>query len=108
MILWPAVLKYDGDAELAFIGSQAEWETDAALHRFWFKATDVLIDSAGLCYSLSEQSSGLTIPKPKDVISLDAIIDLVRAHASQSGACCVSKFSAASIREAILAVEDLQ
>jgi len=33
-IIWPVILKYKGENELAYISSQSDWNSDADLHVF--------------------------------------------------------------------------
>jgi hypothetical protein len=108
LITWPAIIKYSGDAELAYIGTQAEWDADAHLHGFRVEQTDVLIDSNGEIYALSTVVNGTVLPEPTGKLaSLEQVVELVRAHASQLGSCCVAKFSASSVREALRSVSAL-
>lgn len=105
MITWPAIVKYSGDAELAYVENQATWDADAHLHGYRYEKTDVLIDSNGQVYALSNAANGSMQPEPAGKFaSLEEVVEMVRAHVSQMGSCCVSKFSATSIREAVCAV----
>ena len=47
MINWPVVIKFDGDDELAYVGSEEEWMCDAESHLYNHKGDDYLIDSSG-------------------------------------------------------------
>ena len=109
MITWPAIIKYSGEAELTYVESQAEWNADAHLHGFRYEKADVLIDSNGEIYALSNVVVNDSVrPEPTGKLaSLEKVIEMVRAHASQMGSCCVSKFSASSIQEAVYAVSAL-
>lgn len=51
MILWPAIIKYEGESELTFVSSESEWQCDVDLHFFSYEDDDVLIDSTGAIYS---------------------------------------------------------
>jgi hypothetical protein len=107
-IAWPAIIKYAGQAELAYVKDQTEWDADEHLHGFGYEKTDVLIDSNGEIYTLSHVMNGSVRPKPAgEVVLLEEVIEMVRAHAAQMGACCVSKFYASSIYEAVCAVSIL-
>lgn len=104
---WPAIIRYAGQAELAFVADQAAWNSDPDLHGARYEPDDVLIDSGGAIHSLPSFAQGL--PQPVSTgrqAALEEVIELVRAHAAQAGACCVAKFHAASIREAVRAVGD--
>lgn len=105
MITWPAIVKYAGEAELAYVEDQAAWDADAHLHGFRYEASDVLIDSNGATYALPNAAHGWVKPEPTGKsASLEEVIEMVRAHAAQMGSCCVAKFSASSIQEAFCAI----
>jgi hypothetical protein len=107
-IAWPAIIKYAGQAELAYVKDQAAWDADALLYGFRNEKADVLIDSNGEIYTLSNVMNGSVRPEPAcEVVLLEEVIEMVRAHAAQMGACCVSKFYASSIYEAVCAVSIL-
>jgi len=101
-IIWPAILKYDGEAELAFIADQAAWNNDADLHNASYVPDDMLIDSQGFIHSLASRQENLVTPEATArSLSLPEVIELIKAHLSELGSCCVSKFSAPSIQHAI-------
>ena len=102
MIIWPAILKYAGEKELTFISNQSEWNCDADLHFFSYEAKDMLIDSEGFIHSLANRKNNFVTPVPTNhSLSLQEVIELVKAHLSELGSCCVSKLSAQSIKHAI-------
>lgn len=104
MIHWPAILCFNGDADLVYIPDQAAWEGAPHLQGQSFHPEDRLIDSSGNSFILA-RIDGKVIPQPTRItIGLDEVLDLVRRHAAQDGACCVAKLSAASIAEAIAMV----
>jgi hypothetical protein len=108
LITWPAIIKYAGQAELAYVQDQAEWNADVHLHGFRYEMTDVLIDSKGEIYALLNAVNGPVRPEPMGRFArLEEVIEMVRAHAAQMGSCCVSKFYASSIQEAVSAVSAL-
>jgi len=108
MVTWPAIIKCTGDDELTYVASQVEWDADKYLNSFSYDLTDVLIDSSGMTFRLSSDTEGRAIPAiTDDRVSLEALTDLVRNHASQLGNCCVSKLYFYSITEAIAGVADI-
>jgi len=108
LITWPAIIKYIGQAELAYVQDQAEWDADVHLHAFRYEKADVLIDSQGEIYALLNAVNGSVRPEPMgEFARLEEIIEMVREHASQLSSCCVSKFYASSIHEAVCAVSTL-
>lgn len=103
-IAWPAIIHYTGQDELAFVSDQTDWDKDATWHRFQYRDTDQLIDADGRIYKL-RHTNGTALPVPTGRhASLHDVVDLVRTHAARTGTCCISKYFAATIKEAILAV----
>ena len=103
-ITWPAIIHYTGQDELAFIADQANWACDPAWQRFQYRETDRLIDADGRICRL-RNTNGMALPVPTGrYASLHEVNDLVRMHASRTGNCCISKYFAPTIKEAILAV----
>ena len=62
-IVWPAIIKYAGQAELAYVKNQVEWDADEHLHGFRYEKADVLIDSNGEIYTLSNAVNSSVMPE---------------------------------------------
>lgn len=106
-IAWPALLRLTGEAELLVVRDQAQWDGDPHLHAAHYLPTDVLIDAEGGIHGLRREAHGRVALQPTGhTVTLAEVVAAVQAHAAQAGSCCVAKFSAASIREAIMAVDD--
>lgn len=100
-IVWPAVIRFCGSDELSRVPNQETWKSDLDLHPGRYQPDDVLIDARGDQYALSTKVEGAILPEPTgETCTLAEIIELVRKHVAQTGACCVSKLYAASIPEA--------
>ena len=107
-VIWPAVLKYEGDDELVCIGGEAEWASDADLHDCRFSRDDSLIDSCGRIHRLEADDEGVMLPAYSgNVISLSSFNTLLRAHVAATGQCCSGKVMAASIEEGIALVQGM-
>lgn len=105
-IAWPAFLHLTGDAELQVVHDRNMWEQDPHLHAAHYLPTDVLIDSAGNRYALKRLSGKqVTLETTGQAATLQEVIHLIRAHEEQQGSCCVAKFLAPSIRDAIAALD---
>ncbi len=107
MIVWPAIVKYAGSDELAYVASEQDWTGDPHLSRYRYETGDKLIDSGGRVYRLPYRG-GRTIAKPAGEVTTEAVVDLVRAHAAQTGSCCIAKFGAVTVAEAIAIAGALQ
>ena len=105
MIVWPVVIKYEGESELTFVSSQPKWDGDADLHHFSYETGDKLIDSAGAVYGLQTRKSHCITPSfTGQYVNQQEVLGLVKAHLSEIGQCCVAKFSINSIAQGIRAV----
>ncbi|MEJ2141886.1 MAG: DUF4144 family protein [Gammaproteobacteria bacterium] len=101
---WPVIIKHQGDAELTYIHDQDEWEVIFKSGDIDFDDTDLLIDSSGTTFSISE--GGFVTNNATQ--SLESILGLVKAHAAQAGSCCVAKLYAPSIKDAFAIVKSMR
>lgn len=91
---WPAVLVLGGDDELLYFEDYSAWFADTSIQDMVLTDDDRLIDVTGQVFWLFSDVS----EAPKYVIeqahvSLDQLIDLVKAHEEQKGSCCASKMA---------------
>jgi len=108
MINWPAVIKYDGDDELTYVGSDVEWMRDAESHLYHHNGDDRLIDSSGDIFSLDHVHDEIIKPESTgNQIALEDFIELVRIHASSSHRCCIEKINFRNIAEGISLIASL-
>ena len=115
LITWPAILHYLGQAELAYIPSRQAWENEQKSHTLQFQTMGRLIDSTGRIFSLRDianaqvetPASFHARPIPAEFVTLQEVIELLRAHAAQSASCCIAKISAPSIAAAIRLVDTI-
>lgn len=102
-VKWPAIIKLHADDELIYIADAEQYVNDDGLRHLHVQSSDILIDSLGAVYSiqnLPEQELYAT----GSSLSLNEVIELMRLHLANHGTCCVAKFHAHSIREAIMSV----
>ncbi len=108
MIKWPAVVKYDGDDELTFIGSENEWMRDSASCLYNHTGTSFLIDSKGAVFSLVNNENGTISPRHTgNTISLEDFTRLVRIHASTVNRCCIEKISFRTIADGVKLIDSM-
>ena len=100
-VQWPAVIKLHSDDELIFIADTEQFTNDDALRQMRVQANDMLIDSQGTVYRLQNRPE-LELYTTGINLSLNQVEDLLRLHLANHGTCCVSKFHANSIHEAII------
>ena len=108
MINWPAVIKFNGDDELIYVGSYDEWVRDAESHLYNHKGDDYLIDSSGHLFSLDHVHDDILSPESTGKqIELQDFIKLVRIHASNSHRCCIEKINFRNIVEGICLIASM-
>ncbi|WNC68882.1 DUF4144 family protein [Thalassotalea nanhaiensis] len=107
MITWPAFIKHDGEDELIYISSFSEWQSDEEMLLYIFTERDVLIDSTGKVFSLPVIQKNINSDDYLAIASVENVIELVKAHASMSGQCCIEKINCQSIKQAVELVKDL-
>jgi hypothetical protein len=108
MVEWPAVIKYEGDDELTYVDSEAEWVRDSAMYLYNHSGNNVLIDSNGDIFSLNiNDNGGISPNNTGDTISHEDFIRLVRIHASTANRCCIEKISFRHIVDGIKLIQSM-
>jgi hypothetical protein len=108
LVKWPGIIKHSGDAELTCIIDQSEWDKDAGLHESSYDDSDYLVDSSGNIFKLATGIDGcVKLESTGEIRTLSEVLVLIKAHASQSGSCCVSRLYAPSIHAAIKIVRSI-
>ena len=109
MILWPAVIKFEGDDELCYIDSERTWIQDAESLLYNHRGNDRLIDSMGCIYKLERrQDDHIEAVNSGQQISLSDFIKHVRIHASCAHRCCIEKINFRSIAEGIRLIDSMK
>jgi hypothetical protein len=101
-IYWPAIIQYDNDPELEYLENEAAWNKLADSFETGFEDNDRLIDNKGqvfFCNKLANQL--IDTPMPDEMMALETVLGLVKAHLADSGSCCVAKAYAPTIQDAI-------
>lgn len=104
-IQWPAIILYAGDDELTLVRSQQGWDSDDGFMQTVYAPDDMLIDSTGNAFRISSVNGGVVLEPIAESKTLNEINRIIRRHFAQSGNCCVSKFHANSIVEALQSVD---
>jgi len=135
MVKWPAVIKYQGEDELIYIESLAEWQSDPDLCESSYEVEDRLIDASGALFSFSSQRliaksaiAKLSITQksitkapitktsemqPEAFVDLDEsigvieFVELVRKHAVIENYCCSAKLNAKTYQQVIAMVKEI-
>lgn len=105
---WPVIINHQDEDELIYIHNQDEWKNIVTCAEYDFDHTDQLIDSTGKTFSIiSPDNNSIQLKQRAETLSLETILGLVKAHASQAGSCCVAKLYAPSIKDAFIIVKSL-
>ena len=108
MINWPAIINVDGDDELTYVASHAQWINHPEWSAEEYAADDVMIDSAGRVYRLDNMINGCVLPTATgQVISVNQLITLVQRHAVLNSACCIEKIGFRNIEEGLVIIASL-
>ena len=108
-VAWPAFIAHAGDAELTYIGSEADWNNDPELHAGTYADADRLVDSTGAVFGLTRRDTSRVTPLRRgDVLELTDILGLIKAHAAQAGSCCIAKLYAPTLDEAFRLLASLR
>ena len=108
LIVWPAVINFEGDDELCYVDSEQVWMQDAESLLYNHRGQDRLIDSNGSIYGLERRHDDhIEVTVTGARIRLSDFIKQVRIHASNSHRCCIEKISFRSIAEGIRLVDDM-
>ena len=102
-VQWPAIIKFHADDELIYIVDAEQFTDDDSLLNMHFNDLDILIDSNGQVYQI-QPGKTLQLITTGSALSLDKVVQLLRLHLSNNGTCCVAKFHANSIRDALMSV----
>lgn len=106
MVVWPAMVKFDGDPELDYLADEIEWKRESELHYLGYQEDDVIIDSVGSIFTLNDPKDNSTKIMPTNKNStLEEVIELVKAHESSLGSCCVAKIGFDSILVAVNSIK---
>lgn len=99
MIIWPCILKLDGDDELVYLGS----ERDVILEcrELILTVDDHVIDSTGLSYLIELKAEKLALVKTERIFVVDEVTDLIRANEFKKAELCLTKINFLTVSDAI-------
>lgn len=107
MINWPVIIKHDDEDELIYISSATVWHNDEEMLLYIFTERDVLIDSRGQVFSLTDVQTSPERAQALAIATIDNINELVRAHAVICGECCVEKIHCQTLPQAMELIASL-
>ena len=105
--LWPVLIHYANDPELDLITSQEEWNKREDIRLTGLQPEDKIIESNGQVFKLPIDENAAKVPLfSGDQVKLEELLGLIKAHMSESGACCVAKLYAPDYVEAFKIIID--
>ena len=96
MVSWPCILKLEGDDELIYLMSEAEFNMECK--DLILSEADCLIDSKGFTHKILHDMA-LVIMARK--LSTDDVTQLIRAHEFTKAELCLTKIHFLTIGDAI-------
>lgn len=99
MVLWPCILKLEGDDELIYLN--AEQDFFAECRELIFSDDDYVIDSLGMSYLIESISGKLLLIKTARVFVVSEITQLIRANEFKKAKLCLTKIHFLTISDAI-------
>jgi hypothetical protein len=106
-IQWPAIIKNESHCELVYLKnaqSLAQFIESAYLP---MTKKDYLIDSTGHQFTIEQVQSALTFILIK-TCDIEFLNELLKAHFSDAGQCCITKLYVTNYQDAIEAVRLLE
>ena len=106
-ILWPAIIRFNGDDELVFIVDETEWKSDADLYFHSYADGDQFIDSKGRVYGLSHdpERGVVEVKQTGGKLTIDEFENWVRNHLVVLNQCCIAKFQISSFDEGMKIIQ---
>ncbi|PKI17990.1 DUF4144 family protein [Colwellia sp. 12G3] len=99
MILWPCILKLDGDDELIYLNSEPDFTSECI--ELIFTENDYVIDSLGCTYLIESPSTRLELINTNKVLLTPEVSDLIRRHEFKKASLCLTKIHFLTVSAAI-------
>ncbi len=101
ILVWPAIIKHEGDDELSYVASSQQWLDSPDLNACPYQDADCLIDAQGYIFELfySRSHNTVTISPAHKQISLARFSELVQTHLAVLAQCCLSKVTFSSYQQ---------
>lgn len=102
-VLWPCLLKLEGDDELIYLPSITELHTECE-SLIWSKE-DYVVDSEGRSFRLRyDNDKRITLSPTDNVLSVEEVTALIQCHEFSQAQRCIIKIQFASVQQAVLAL----
>lgn len=103
-IQWPAMLKHENHHALDYINDAVSFNEFIDNHYLPLTDNDYLIDSIGHQFIVTKTQPVLTFERIK-TCEMACLNELLKAHLTDIGQCCISKFQVTNYKDAINTVK---
>jgi len=108
MVNWPAIIACDGDDELTYIASAAEWNSHPDRGSMGYGVDCRMIDSSGCVYHMDNMEGGeVQLLVTGHSMPVKELIALVQRHAALNNTCCIEKIGFRRIKEGLAIIASL-
>jgi hypothetical protein len=99
MIIWPCILKLDGDDELIYLSSERDFISEC--RELILTDDDHVIDSTGLSFLIELRVDKLVLVKTERVLLVDEVTHLIRSNEFKKAELCLTKINFSTVSDAI-------
>ncbi|MDX2369634.1 MAG: DUF4144 family protein [Colwellia sp.] len=99
MIIWPCILKLDGDNELIYLGCERDFISEC--RELILTDDDHVIDSTGLSYLIECRAEKLALVETERIFVVDEVTHLIRANEFKKAELCLTKIHFSTVLDAI-------
>ncbi|WP_319534727.1 DUF4144 family protein [uncultured Vibrio sp.] len=104
-VIWPCLLKLEGDDELIYLHSQSDLQTECQA-LIWGQE-DYVIDSQGQAFGLQHDSASHIRLNPNNkTLSVEEVTKLIQSHEFSLAQRCIIKIQFSSVQQAVCALAD--
>ena len=102
-VLWPCLLKLDGDDELIYLHSHSDLHAECE-SLIWGQE-DYVIDSHGRTFGLySENSNQTTLISRDKILPVEDVTSLIQSHEFSQAQRCIIKIHFTTVQQAVSAL----
>ncbi|MEX3071643.1 DUF4144 family protein [Vibrio alginolyticus] len=102
-ILWPCLLKLEGDDELIYLQSHSDLQTECQA-LIWGQE-DFVVDSHGYTFSLQyDTENQITLNAKNEILSVAEVTSLIQSHEFSQAQRCIIKIQFQTVQQAVCAL----
>lgn len=102
-VMWPCLLKLEGDDELIYLQSHSELQTEC--QALIWEQEDYVIDSNGQTFGLQHDNANhITLNPNNKTLSVEEVTTLIQSHEFSQAQRCIIKIHFSSVQQAVSAL----